>query len=615
VTPDAARITDSRRVPGPNLLWDRPGVVLDVVLPDDVADGLIAAWRREIERLLAAVGWGAEATTVRRFPGGASLAMSAPVDCLFTATEINEWAFESAQAELEGTGVLDLTAAADRLRLEIEAERKPRLLALRDAARAHGVSFLMDPHLVSVGTGAGSLTWKIEELPLPESVDWSEVYDVPAVLITGSNGKTTSTRLLTAVLTSAGRVVGMCCTDSVIVGGELISRGDWAGPGGARMVLRDRRVEVAVLETARGGILRRGLAIERATAAIVTNVAEDHFGEFGIHDLAALAEAKLVVGRALGGDGLLVLNADDPVLVSAASRVRVPLCWFSLDRTNPVLESHIRAGGAAVWVEEGEIRADKAVRTDPKGLPRRRVAAGGSQGRLGRRTAKAEETDELLRSPLSIAQVADVPITLGGAATHNVANALGVVALALGLGVDPAVIGRGLTRFKGSSSENPGRLNLFELGGATAVADFAHNPHGMDALVRMANALPSRRRLLVLGQAGDRDDSAIDDLTRSAWAFRPDRIILKEMEPYRRGRPVGEVTGLMRAEFVRLGARPDSITGAPSEFAALLDALRWAERGDLLLLPLHAERERGLELLERLQRDGWRPGDEVVGAE
>jgi UDP-N-acetylmuramyl tripeptide synthase len=131
----------------------------------------------------------------------------------------------------------------------------------------------------------------------------------------------------------------------------------------------------------------------------------------------------------------------------------------------------------------------------------------------------------------------------------------------------------------------------------------------------MANALPSRRRLLVLGQAGDRDDSAIDDLTRSAWAFRPDRIILKEMEPYRRGRPVGEVTGLMRAEFVRLGARPDSITGAPSEFAALLDALRWAERGDLLLLPLHAERERGLELLERLQRDGWRPGDEVVGAE
>jgi UDP-N-acetylmuramyl tripeptide synthase len=487
------------------------------------------------------------------------------------------------------------------LRLEIEAERKPRLLALREAARSHGVSFLMDPHLVSVGTGTGSLTWKVEELPLADSVDWAGVHDVPAVLITGSNGKTTTTRLLTAVLTSAGRVVGMCCTDNVIVGGELISRGDWAGPGGARMVLRDRRVEVAVLETARGGILRRGLAIERATAAIVTNVAEDHFGEFGIHDLAALAEAKLVVARALGGDGLLVLNADDPVLVSAGRRLQVPVCWISMDPANPLIRANAESGGSAVWAEEGAVWAVETNETDEM------VKAV--------RTDKTGEAGKLLRPPLSIAQVADIPITLNGAARHNVANVLGVVALALALGVDPAVIGRGLTRFKGSSSENPGRLNFFELGRATAVADFAHNPHGMDALVRMANALPSNRRLLVLGQAGDRDNGAIDDLTRSAWAFRPDRIILKEMEPYRRGRPVGEVTGRMRDEFVRLGARPESITGAPSEFAALLDALRWAEAGDLLLLPLHAERERGLALLERLQRDGWRPGDEVAGAE
>ena len=556
-------------------------MVLDVVLPDDLADSLIAAWEQQARRVLDAVGWPEEGTKVRRFPGGASLAMSAPVDCLFTATEVNEWAFESAQAELLDTTAPDLTAAADRLRQEIEAERKPRLLALREAARSHGVSFLMDPHLVSVGTGAGSLTWKIEELPLPESIDWAAVHDVPSVLITGSNGKTTTTRLLTAVLTSAGRVVGMCCTDNVIVGGELVSRGDWAGPGGARMVLRDRRVEVAVLETARGGILRRGLAVDRARAAIVTNVAEDHFGEFGIHDLSALAEAKLVVARALGEEGLLVLNADDPELLLAGPRVTTPVCWISMDQANPILRAHVDAGGSAVWLEQGEIRA---------------VGAG--------------EAD---RGIVRIVDVTEIPITMHGAAPHNVANALGVVALALALDVEPAAIARGLLRFKGSSTENPGRLNLFDLGGATAVADFAHNPHGMDALVRMANALPAERRLLVLGQAGDRDDAAIHDFTRSAWAFTPDRIILKEMEVYRRGRPVGEVTGLMRAEFVRLGARPDSITGAPSEYAALLEALRWARPGDLLLLPLHAERERGLELLDRLQREAWHPGDEVAG--
>ncbi len=554
-------------------------MVLDIQVPDASAERLIEAWRREILRMLPALGWEHESTAERRFPGGASLALSAPIDCLFTATEVNEWALESAEAAVFGSAAPDFPATAIRLRQEIEAERKPRLLALRTAATDHGVSLLADPHLVSIGTGTGSLTWKIEELPLAESIDWSKIHDVPAVLITGSNGKTTSTRLLTAVLTNAGRVAGMCCTDGVTVAGELVSRGDWAGPGGARMVLQDRRVEVAVLETARGGILRRGLAVERATAALVTNIAEDHFGEFGIHGLDDLAEAKLVVAKALSRDGILVLNADDPTLVNVGPSTGATIGWFSLDASNPVIRKVVATGGRAVWVENGEIR----------------VAGWNASG----------------SGSASIARVDEIPITMKGVARHNVANALGVTAAALALGVEPAMILRGLLRFSGSSMENPGRLNLFDLGGVSALADFAHNPHGMDALVRMANALPATRRLLVLGQAGDRDDAAIQEFARSAWAFRPNRIVLKEMEPYRRGRPVGEVTEVMRREFIRLGVNPASIVGEPSEYDALLAALRWAQAGDVLLLPLHAERERGLDLLDRLQRIGWKPGDVV----
>ncbi|HTO73230.1 MAG TPA: Mur ligase family protein [Gemmatimonadales bacterium] len=570
------RLIDSRRVPGPNLLWDRPGAVIDLVIPDEYADAFIARWQHEAAALLAAVGWSGEGTATRRFPGGVSLALSAPIDCLFTATEVNEWAFDAARSAIVGSDPPDLTEAVRLLRIEIEAEQKPRLVALEKSARSHHVTFLMDPQLISVGSGTGSQVWKVDELPPAEAVDWSRVHDVPAVLVTGSNGKTTTARLLTRVLTSAGRVTGMCCTDSVIIGGETIARGDWAGPGGARMVLRDRRVEVAVLETARGGILRRGLAVRQAAAAIVTNIAEDHFGEYGITDLTALAEAKLVVAKAIGPDGILVLNADDPVLSRSAGSIKVPICWFSTERDQAVLARHRATGGAAVWLD-----GDALVASGP-GQPAR-----------------------------FITRLDEVPITLGGAARHNVSNAIGVVALALGLGVEPRAIASGLARFQGSPAENPGRLNVFQLNGVTAVADFAHNPHGMDALVRMAQALPATRRLLVLGQAGDRDNAAIADLTRSAWAFRPDRIILKEMEYYRRGRPVGEVTGLMREEFIRLGASPASISGAASEFEALLEALRWARRGDLLLLPLHAERERGLALLERLRKDGWQPGDEV----
>jgi cyanophycin synthetase len=406
-------------------------------------------------------------------------------------------------------------------------------------------------------------------------VDWARVHDVPTVLVTGSNGKTTTVRLLAAVLTASGRAVGMCCSDTVNVAGEVLERGDWSGPGGARRVLRDSRVETAVLETARGGILRRGLAVERADAAIITNIAEDHFGEFGISDLAGLAEAKLVVARALGPAGPLVLNAADPELVRCAPHIGLPLIWFAVDSGNPVLRTHIAAGGEAVTVDRGSFLLVRD------------------------------------REPYPVAPVSDVPITLSGAARHNVANVLGVIALAASLGLEPATIARGLTRFHGSAADNPGRLNLFRLGGATALVDFAHNPHGMQALVALAASLPARRRLILMGQAGDREDEAIIQLARSAWGLRPDRIVLKEMEKYLRGRAPGEVTRILEAEFLRLGAAGATIGHAASEYDAVRDALNWVGPGDLLLLPLHSERERCLTLLDRLQAEGWTPGHEL----
>jgi len=570
------QLTDTRRVPGPNLLWDRPGVVLDVTFPDDIAEPVIRAWQRAARRMLDAVEWRSEATTVRRFPGGATLALSAPIDALLAATEVNEWALDQAQAEVLGGSPLDFDAAARRLRDTIAAEERPRLIELWHAARQHEVSCLVDEEVASVGSGTGSLHWPLEEIPPVASIDWSRVHDVATVLITGSNGKTTSTRLLAAVLAQTGRVVGMCCTDSVTIGGMQIAAGDWAGPGGARMVLRDTRVEMAVLETARGGILRRGLAATRASVAVVTNIAEDHFGEFGIHDLGALTATKLVVTRALDSSGVLVLNADDEMLRQMAPDRGVNICWFSLSDANPVVQRHVAGGGRAVWVAKGEIR----------------TGGFSEQGSLG--------------------SVGNIPITHQGSAGYNIANALAVAAAALSLGVTAVMVQRGLALFRGSSADNPGRLNLFEFGDTRVIADFAHNPHGMEALVQMAQSLPARRRLLVLGQAGDRDDSAIREFARSAWTFRPDRIVLKEMEKYRRGRAVGEVPDILRDEFIRLGADPASVSSEPSEFDAVIASLKWAQPGDLLLLPLHAERDRGLALLEELRRSGWRAGEDLA---
>ncbi len=572
---DPLFLDDSRRLTGPNLYWDRVGAVLDVTVADHEAPRALRAWEESARIILDAIGWREEATRIRRFPGGASLVISAPLDALYAATEVNEWALGAANAALTGTPAPDLEHATALLRHIIQMEANPALLVMQRAAAAHGVTFLVDDHVASVGSGTGCRSWTLDQVPSPSAVNWSQVHDVPAVLVTGSNGKTTTVRLLTAILTAAGRTVGMCCSDTVSVGGEVLERGDWSGPGGARMVLRDPRVEVAVLETARGGMLRRGLAVDRADAAIITNIAEDHFGEFGITDLAGLADAKLIVARALDRDGRLVLNAEDPQLVAAAPRLEVPVTWFAADAANPVLRAHMAAGGEAVTV--------------------------------------VENTLVLVRDHEAhvVAPVADVPITLHGAARHNVANVLGAVAVAATLGLGPATISRGLTRFRGSADDNPGRLNLFDLGGVTVVVDFAHNPHGMNAMVGFAASLPGKRRLILMGQAGDRDDAAIREFARSAWRFYPDRIQLKEMAQYLRGRAPGEVTRVLEAEFRRLGAPAAAIGRADSEFDAVLAALAWARPGDLLLLPLHSERERCLALLDRLQTAHWAPGTPV----
>jgi UDP-N-acetylmuramyl tripeptide synthase len=520
--------------------------------------------------MLTAVGWEREDLVLRRHPGGASLLITAPLDALLAATEINEWALGAANAVLAGQPPPDLATGATTLRLQIAAERKPAIQALSQAAEARGIAFLLDDEQVSIGGGTGSLTWPVAEAPAPDTIDWSRVHNIPTVLVTGSNGKTTTVRLLAAAVAAAGKTVGYCCSDGVTVGGAQLERGDWSGPAGARLVLRNRQTQVAVLETARGGLLRRGLAMQRAHAAIVTNIAEDHFGEFGITDLGALAEAKLTVRRALGPDGVLVLNAEDHELRRHAPK-GVAITWFALDPGNPFLSQHLAAGGTGVTVSEGQIT----------------LCHDGS------------------RTPL--VAIDEVPLTLGGAARHNIANALGVVGLAAALRLDQAVLVKALKAFDGGTASNPGRLNLFSLGGVTVLVDFAHNPHGMAALVEVARALPARRRLVILGQAGNRDNHALEELARSAWAFRPDRIILKEMENYRRGRELGEIPGVMRHEFLRLGAPPATITEADSEYAAVIAALDWARAGDLLLLPVHSERDRVLTLLDQKRAEGWTP--------
>src|SRR5688572_13637587 len=318
-------LLDSRRLTGPGLLLDRPGAVADVRVADDRRDELIAAWREAATRMLGAVGWGDERVVARRFVGGASLAITAPPDSLYSATDLNEWAWAAAEAAVQRQPKPEFAAAAERLRDAIAGERNPALLAIRSAARSRGLTFLSGEEMVSVGAGTGVLCWSASDLPAPGRIDWSRAHEIPVALITGSNGKTTVVRLLAAIAAAAGRVTGVTSTEGVFVRGEPVAEGDYSGPEGARVALRRAEVNTAILETARGGLLRRGLTVERADVAVVTNIAADHLGEFGVQNLGELAETKLLVARAIGPGGRVVLNADDRVLVEASAAIAAPI--------------------------------------------------------------------------------------------------------------------------------------------------------------------------------------------------------------------------------------------------------------------------------------------------
>lgn len=559
------QLVDSRRLTGPNLLADGAGAILDVAVDPTQAAAIAERWEAAARRLLGAIGWEGETTAWRRFHGGLSLFLTAPVDALYAATEVAEAAWEATATG----GAFGLEATVTRLKARIAVEVSPRLQALRAAALRRGVAFLGDDDRVSIGLGSGSISFAVEEIPPPTAVDWEAVHDVPVALVTGTNGKTTTVRLLAAMAAAAGKVPGLSSTDGLQVGAEAIEDGDFAGPGGARRVLRDRRVEVAVLETARGGMLRRGLAVSRATVAAITNVAPDHLGEWGIHDLDELAAVKLLVARVADH---LVLPADDPVIAARAAAIARPVTWTSLDPGAPAVREAL-TGGRPVTILDGD---------------RLLFVEGGAEVELGR--------------------LAALPMTLGGAARHNAANALTACAAARRLGIPWPAVRSALADFDSGDASNPGRLNRFDFHGVTAIVDFAHNPHGTAALVATAAALPAARRLVVLGQAGDRSDEDIRELARLAWTLRPDRVVLKELPDNLRGRAPGEVPALLADELRARGAARSTLVLAPSELAAVRDALAWARPGDLLLLVSHEERTAVLALLDRLRASSWRPG-------
>jgi len=382
----------------------------------------------------------------------------------------------------------------------------------------------------------------------------SRVPHVPVVAVTGTNGKTTTSRMIARMGRCAGLVVGWSSTDGVYVDGVLVEPGDYSGPSGAGRVLDDERVQLAVTETARGGILLRGLGVAHNDVSVVTNVSADHLGQQGVDTVDQLAEVKAVVTRVTRPTGWVVLNGDDPRTFAMRLTARSQICVFSRDPDSPALRTVLNEGGRGLTLLDGSITV-----LDPR------------------------------REPEPLVPVVDVPMTLSGLSHVNVENALAAVAAGLGVGLSREAVVDGLRSFRPGPDDNPGRMNVWTVDGVTVVVDLAHNEAGVAALLEVLHGLrvPGSAVRLVVGTPGDRTDEIIRGVGEIA-ARGADEIVIGHKEHYLRGREPDELAALLRDGAAAVGVT--DVPVLPTELAGLQELVARSAPGDVVGVMCHAER-------------------------
>ena len=369
---------------------------------------------------------------------------------------------------------------------------------------------------------------------------------IPIVAITGTNGKTTTTRMISKILTDQQLLVGMSSTDGIYFNQKLWVKGDMTGPESARIVLRHPDVQVAVLETARGGILRAGLGYEYADVAVITNVSNDHLGQYGIETLEDIAHVKSLVAEVVKQHSYVVLNADDPLVVQMAKRTKGRVIYFSSEKDNIWVRKHLGIGGTAVFVRRGTI-----------------LLCQGSKS-------------------CRICSVKQIPVTWDGLAKHNIHNVLASVAAGWALGLSALAIRNSLQNFSSDAEHNRGRLNLYELNGVRVFVDYGHNAAGIREVAKTLKQFKCGSLVGCITVPGDRPDESVREVGRiAAQGFK--RLIIREDSDLR-GRKPGEIAQLLYDEAVRSGLNQDKIEVVRSEIEAFRRGLDSCVAGDIFVM-------------------------------
>jgi len=553
-------LTELRFLDGPNLYFPRPAVklTLDLTAASQLDAGTAAALGRSVGLKVAGPGEpasGQRQLVLERVARAAARALARAAGTTRLAVRV--------RAGTDPACVVLAYPWRHRGRAQVFGEELAALLDALGSASVDGRPDAAQLVAAAAANVAAADPGPGPDLPAPR---------IKVVSVTGTNGKTTVTRLLAHLAMTAGRRTGWTNTDGIYLSGELVEEGDWSGPGGARRVLAEPGLQVAVLETARGGLLLRGMGVAHNDVSVVTNVTADHLGLNGIDTLDQLAEVKAIIVGVTRASGWTVLNADDPRTYAMRARSKARPWVFSLDPASPSLRATLDEGGRGATVVDGDLVVLQA----------------------------GAEPDHLVA-------VQEVPMTLGGLSLHNVANALAAAAAALALGLPRAAVVQGLTTFQPDAVDNPGRMNLFDLAGVTVIVDLAHNEAGLEALLHVMNGLrpAGSATRLVLGIAGDRQDEVL--VAVAAMAARGvDDVLIGHKRRYLRGRTTAEMAALYRAGAGEVGVH--DLDEEATELDGLRRLLERSAPGDVVAVMCHAQRE---EIYAWLKGRGARPAQVI----
>jgi len=556
-------LVDVRLLDGPNLYFPRPAAKLTLDLTELMALPVAAARDLGTELGLGTTRPGAPGTVFRQ---------------RFAIRLLTQIVRRIARA----AGV---TRLAVRTRTGQSVNKIVVAYPWRNASRAEALAYGLGRVLDGVAAGPETVTEMITAegaaitaAPLGSAPRLIRP-QIPVVAITGTNGKTTTARMIGHVARRAGRLVGWSSTDGVYIDGQLVEAGDFSGPSGAGQVLRHPGVELAVTETARGGILRRGVGVAYNDVSVVTNISADHLGLGGIDTLDQLAEVKAVITKITKPDGWCVLNADDPRTFAMRLGTKAQIWVFTRDPDSPSGRNVLSERGRVTTLLDGWICV---------------LRPGGD--------------------PLQIIEAIDVPMTLAGLSKVNVENVLAVTSATLALGFSVEQVADGLRSFDPNES-NPGRMNVWTLpisGGAISVViDLAHNEAGLEALLEIMNGIrPPRARLLLgVGTAGDRADDVFVRVGEIA-ALGADVVEIVHKQNYLRGRSMEQINELISEGAAHAGMEIER--AHDSELDGLMSLVGQARDGDVVAIMTHQDRE----ILDRwlLEHGGSQDSADVLRA-